>query len=56
MNKKPNKRLSIPQIKKHAFFKGINWDQVLLKKYEPEFKPQVTSTLDLQNIDSEFTN
>lgn len=29
------------EIKKHAFFKGIDWDKVAAKKMKPPFKPVV---------------
>ena len=39
----PKKRYSLTQIKKHKFFKGINWDLVKQKKYTPPFIPNVTA-------------
>ena len=32
MQKNPEKRLTIPQIKKHAFFKKIDWEELALKR------------------------
>lgn len=31
-------------IKRHQFFKHINWSDVLLRKMEPPFKPILVST------------
>jgi hypothetical protein len=38
LDKNPKTRLGVidkSEIKKHPFFKGINWDDVLNKKLEP---------------------
>ena len=39
----PQKRYNITQIKKHKFFKNINWDLVEQKKYTPPFIPDVNN-------------
>lgn len=50
---KKEKRLRFEEIKKHRFFKGIEWDK--LREHEPPFKPQITSDEDISNfIDTEF--
>lgn len=59
LKKDPKKRLGsgktgIQEIKKHAFFKKIDWDALLNKKVEPPYKPQVTSEMDINNIDNFF--
>jgi len=38
----PKKRLSIEAIKKHPFFKKVNWETIKLKdpKVKPPFKPK----------------
>lgn len=41
MQKSPEKRLTIPQIKQHPFFKNLNWDDLLMKKLNP---PQIIIT------------
>ncbi|KAI7691671.1 RAC serine/threonine-protein kinase [Sarcoptes scabiei] len=43
------------QIMYHPFFRGVNWQDVLDKKIEPPFKPQVTSDTDTKYFDQEFT-
>jgi protein kinase X len=35
----PNLRFEIDDIKKHKFFKGINWESVTLKKETPVYVP-----------------
>ncbi|XP_015785669.1 RAC serine/threonine-protein kinase isoform X2 [Tetranychus urticae] len=60
LNKDPKKRLGggpndAKEIMVHAFFSGINWEDVLAKKVIPPFKPAVTSETDTRYFDSEFT-
>uniref|UniRef100_A0A8C9H7A3 Non-specific serine/threonine protein kinase n=1 Tax=Piliocolobus tephrosceles TaxID=591936 RepID=A0A8C9H7A3_9PRIM len=57
--KNPKKRLGYgikdaEDIKNHIFFKNVNWDDVLNKKINPPFKPNLFSKTDLQNFDKEF--
>lgn len=55
----PDKRLgsdSIDKIKKHSFFKNIDWNAILNKKIKPPFIPRISSDSDTKYIDSEFTN
>uniref|UniRef100_A0A8C9LM59 Non-specific serine/threonine protein kinase n=1 Tax=Piliocolobus tephrosceles TaxID=591936 RepID=A0A8C9LM59_9PRIM len=57
--KNPKKRLGYgikdaEEIKSHAFFKNVNWDDVLNKKVKPPFKPNLFNKIDLQNFDKEF--
>ena len=57
----PNKRLGYgsngtENIKKHPFFKNINWDDLYNKKVEPEFVPKIFNELDLGNFDKFFTS
>ena len=35
MEKEPYKRLKVPEIKKHKFFKGIDWELLALRKIKP---------------------
>ncbi len=58
LQKKPKKRLGYNgpiEIKTHPFFKPIDFDALLKKKIHPEFRPQMSSNIDLQNIDKAFT-
>jgi hypothetical protein len=43
-------------IKEHAFFKGINWDDVYNKRVPPPFKPTIKNEKDTSNFDQEFTS
>ncbi|XP_003748638.1 RAC-beta serine/threonine-protein kinase [Galendromus occidentalis] len=42
-------------IKEHAFFRCIPWEQLLAKRLAPPFTPQVTSDTDTRYFDQEFT-
>jgi len=44
------------EIKKHKFFKGINWEKILGKKYKAQFIPQFNNYEDLINFDQMFTD
>lgn len=44
------------ELKKHPFFKGINWKNVYDKKYKPSFIPKVKYDEDLSNFDRMFTD
>ena len=57
----PSKRLGYgsngtENIKKHPFFKDINWEELYNKKVEPEFVPKIFNELYLGNFDKFFTN
>lgn len=58
--KDPKKRLGggpgdVKEIQVHPFFASINWTDLVQKKIEPPFKPQVTSDTDTRYFDKEFT-
>ncbi|RWS04284.1 RAC serine/threonine-protein kinase-like protein [Dinothrombium tinctorium] len=58
--KDPKKRLGggqedAKEIMFHPFFIGINWQDLLERKVQPLFKPQVTSDTDTRYFDQEFT-
>ena len=42
-------------IKSHAFFASINWKDLVEKKLEPPFRPQVMSETDTRYFAAEFT-
>lgn len=44
------------EIMSHAFFKGINWEDVYHKRIPPPFKPTVKNDKDTSNFDQEFTS
>lgn len=60
LEKSPSKRLGsgpedYRQIQSHSFFACINWTDLVQRKIEPPFKPQVLSDTDTRYFDSEFT-
>jgi serum/glucocorticoid-regulated kinase 2 len=59
LKKDPTRRLGTlggsQEIKAHSWFKSINWQFLLEKKYEPFFLPKVSDDLGLHNFDPEFT-
>jgi len=47
----------VNEIKKHPYFKTINWKKLLNKEIDPPFRPNVPKgALDIGNFDTEFTN
>lgn len=44
------------EVKKHAFFVGVDWGLLYQKKYTPFFIPKVKINNGLDNFDTEFTN
>lgn len=44
------------EIMSHAFFRGVNWEDVYEKRVPPPFKPTVKSEKDTSNFDTEFTS
>jgi predicted Ser/Thr protein kinase len=55
IEKDPNKRLSIAQIKYHPFFKNIKWELVEQHQYDG-LPIECTSSKDVANFDNEFTD
>ena len=56
--KQPSKRLGAlgaVEVKAHAFFDSINWTDLLNKRIQPPFKPQICNELDTNNFADEFT-
>ncbi|KAJ1932763.1 Serine/threonine-protein kinase Sgk2, partial [Linderina macrospora] len=61
MERDPKKRLGAgvfgtENVKRHAFFYGIDWGKIYRQEYAPPFVPKVSSIFDLSNIDPEFRN
>lgn len=44
------------EVQAHAFFRHINWDDLLARKVEPPFKPFLQSADDVSQFDSKFTS
>lgn len=43
------------EVKAHLFFESIDWAALERREMEPPFNPNITSALDLSNIDPQFT-
>lgn len=56
LNKDPNERFSMEQIRNHPFFEGMSFDDVLEKKIKPDFIPLQFKKTDPINFSTEFTN
>ncbi|CCA67867.1 probable Serine/threonine-protein kinase gad8 [Serendipita indica DSM 11827] len=59
LNREPEGRLGsngAEEIKKHAFFKTIDFKKLLAKQIQPPFKPNVKSAVDCSNVDEVFTS
>ena len=48
--KDPEKRIGIKKIKKHEFFKDVDWKLAETKELKPSFVPMVTTLLDSSNF------
>ncbi|BFZ12288.1 hypothetical protein BsWGS_15326 [Bradybaena similaris] len=58
LTKDPSKRLgsrSVEDVRRHPFFKCINWDDLAQKKVPAPFVPKIRHELDLSNFSEEFT-
>uniref|UniRef100_A0A3Q3RP94 Ribosomal protein S6 kinase n=1 Tax=Mastacembelus armatus TaxID=205130 RepID=A0A3Q3RP94_9TELE len=60
LKKNPTQRLGSSKadcadVQKHPFFKHINWDDLLNKRVEPPYKPQLQSDEDVSQFDTRFT-
>lgn len=58
--KNPCKRLGggesdAEEVKSHKFFDGLNWDDLVMKRITPPFKPEVDSDTDTRYFDQQFT-
>eukprot|EP00736_Rhodelphis_marinus_P004792 Rmarinus@m.29730 len=61
LNRDPAKRLGskddMEDLKKHPFFKTVNWDDMMSRKLQPPFHPKkLANQQDTSNFDPEFTN
>ncbi|EGG16926.1 protein serine/threonine kinase [Cavenderia fasciculata] len=57
LERDPDKRLSDPNIiKRHPFFRAIDWEMLFQKKIPPPFIPNVKGSADTSQIDPVFTD
>ncbi|EFA85933.1 protein serine/threonine kinase [Heterostelium album PN500] len=57
LERDPDKRLADPNIiKRHPFFKSIDWELLFQKKIPPPFIPNVKGSADTSQIDPVFTD
>jgi serine/threonine protein kinase len=61
LRKSPDRRLGSSErdaedVKKQAFFRHIQWDELLHRRIPPPFVPTVHSMEDVSNFDEEFTS
>ena len=60
LKKDPKERIGInsgfEEIKKHPFFKDMDFKALEEKKIEPPFKPVLEGSFDVRNFDEEFTS
>ena len=58
VNKTASRRLGasgVDEIKRHAFFLGLDWDRVQRRELTPPFLPPLSHPLDVANFADEFT-
>uniref|UniRef100_A0A0B7AI39 protein kinase C n=1 Tax=Arion vulgaris TaxID=1028688 RepID=A0A0B7AI39_9EUPU len=61
LRRNPDRRLGSSErdaedVKKQAFFRNVNWNDLLTKKVKPPFSPTVKNMEDVSNFDEEFTS
>ncbi|KAK7159053.1 hypothetical protein R3I94_005400 [Phoxinus phoxinus] len=61
LRRNPERRLGAGErdaqdVKKHLFFRHIDWDGLLAKKVKPPFVPIIQGSSDVSNFDDEFTS
>merc|ERR1712126_94797 len=60
LERNPRRRLGsgyddVEELKRHPFFKNINWTRLYQKKIKPTYRPAVQNELDTSNFDAQFT-
>ncbi|OHT07173.1 AGC family protein kinase [Tritrichomonas foetus] len=55
LHKNPQERGNFDKLKNHPFWDGINFDDVLAKKYTPEYIPPIRDPKQVEMFEDEFT-
>uniref|UniRef100_A0AAR2L7G0 protein kinase C n=1 Tax=Pygocentrus nattereri TaxID=42514 RepID=A0AAR2L7G0_PYGNA len=61
LRRNPERRLGAgerdaEEVKKHPFFRNVDWGALLAKKIQPPFVPTIKGREDVSNFDDEFTS
>ncbi|KAI1889370.1 hypothetical protein AGOR_G00178550 [Albula goreensis] len=61
LRRNPERRLGAgerdaEEVKKHPFFRNVDWSGLLAKKVKPPFVPTIRGREDVSNFDNEFTS
>ncbi|KAK3531448.1 hypothetical protein QTP70_020526 [Hemibagrus guttatus] len=61
LRRNPERRLGggerdAEEVKKHLFFRSIDWSRLLARKMKPPFVPTIHGASDVSNFDDEFTS
>ncbi|XP_033884574.1 serine/threonine-protein kinase N2-like isoform X1 [Acipenser ruthenus] len=61
LRRNPERRLGAgekdaEEVKKHPFFRNVDWNGLLSKKVKPPFVPTIKGSVDVSNFDDEFTS
>uniref|UniRef100_H3AFJ3 protein kinase C n=1 Tax=Latimeria chalumnae TaxID=7897 RepID=H3AFJ3_LATCH len=61
LRRNPDRRLGASErdaedVKKHLFFRSVDWNALLAKKVKPPFVPTIKGREDVSNFDDEFTS
>uniref|UniRef100_A0A8C7HW21 protein kinase C n=1 Tax=Oncorhynchus kisutch TaxID=8019 RepID=A0A8C7HW21_ONCKI len=61
LRRSPERRLGAgerdaEEVKKHLFFRNMDWNGLLAKKVKPPFVPTIQDSNDVSNFDDEFTS
>uniref|UniRef100_A0A8C5E8I0 protein kinase C n=1 Tax=Gouania willdenowi TaxID=441366 RepID=A0A8C5E8I0_GOUWI len=61
LRRSPERRLGAgekdaEEVKKHLFFRNLDWNGLLAKKVKPPFVPTIHGSNDVSNFDDEFTS
>ncbi|XP_072297906.1 serine/threonine-protein kinase N2 isoform X3 [Eucyclogobius newberryi] len=61
LRRSPERRLGAgerdaEEVKKHLFFRSMDWNGLLAKKVKPPFVPTIQGSSDVSNFDDEFTS